>query len=128
MSTKIHAATDSLGNPTRLIAGPGQQGDVLKAAELIKNIPCDFVLADRAYDADHFHDAILDQGACPVIPPMGQRRWQHSYDVELYKERNSIERFFNKLKHFRRIATRYDKLLDNFLGFVTLGAIHILLR
>ena len=59
---------------------------------------------------------------------MPGRNHQHDYDKVLYKDRNSIERFFNKLKNFRRIATRYDKLLANFLGFVTLGAIHILIR
>jgi transposase len=86
------------------------------------------VLADRAYDANRLHDAILDAGAVPVIPPMPQRRHQHRYDRDIYKERNRIERFFNKLKQFRRVATRYDKLLPNFRGFVTLAAIHIALR
>jgi putative transposase len=76
------------------------------------------VLADRAYDANRLHDAILDAGATPVIPPMPQRRHQHRYDRILCKERNRIERFFNKLKQFRRVATRYDKLLVNFMGFV----------
>ncbi|RUU05929.1 IS5/IS1182 family transposase, partial [Mesorhizobium sp. USDA-HM6] len=70
----------------------------------------------------------LDAGAEPVIPPRPNRRRPHAYDKDLYKERNLVERFFNKLKHFQRIATRYDKLLANFMGFVTLGAIHILLR
>jgi putative transposase len=85
------------------------------------------VIADRAYDAEHFHDTILEAGAEPVIPPgptaAGRRPMK-----DLYRERNLVERFFNKLKHFRRIATRYDKLLANFMGFVTLGAIHILVR
>ena len=98
------------------------------AAALIQAIPCEVVIADRAYDAEHFHDAILDAGAMPVIPPRHNRRRPHACDWDLYKERNAIERFFNKLKHFRRIATRYDKLLLNFMGFVTIGAIHLLLR
>jgi transposase len=110
LSTKIHAATDALGNPARLLAGPGQQGDVKRALELIEEIACAYVIADRGYDADYFHDAILDQGATPVIPPMPGRNYQHNYDEELYKNRNSIERFFNKLKNFRRIATRYEAL------------------
>ena len=121
-------ATDALGNPARLIASPGHRGEVIYGAALIDSIACGFVIADRAYDAEHFHDTILDQGAQPVIPPRPQRRRPHHYDVELYKQRNLIERFFSKLKHFRRIATRYDKLLANFLGFVTLGSIHLLLR
>jgi putative transposase len=128
LGTKIHAATDGLGNPVSLIASPGHRGEVLYAADLIKGFAYDAVIADRAYDAEHFHDTILDAGAVPVIPPRPNRRRPHTYDRDLYKERNLIERFFNKLKHFRRVATRYDKLLANFMGFVKLGAIHLLLR
>lgn len=112
----------------RLIGGPGQENDIVRAADLIAGLQPGYVLADRAYDADHFHDAILDAGAAPVIPPKRNRRHQHGYDKDIYKERNRIERFFNKLKHFRRIATRYDKLLANFMGFVTIAAITIQLR
>ena len=101
---------------------------MLFAETLIKGYKPGHVIADRAYDAEHFHDAILEAGAIPVIPPRHNRRRPHPYDWELYKERNAIERLFNKLKHFRRIATRYDKLLANFMGFVTLGAIHLLIR
>jgi transposase len=101
---------------------------VLFGAALIDGFACGAVIADRAHDAEHFHDAILDAGAVPVIPPRPNRRRPHSYDRDLYKERNLIERFFNKLKHFRRIVTRYDKLLANFMGFVALGAIHLLLK
>lgn len=121
-------ATDSLGNPVSLIASPGQRGEALFGAALIEGLACGAVIADRAYDAEHFHDTILDAGAVPVIPPRPGRRRPHAYDRELYKERNLIERFFNRLKHFRRIATRYDKLLANFMGFVIIGAIHLLLR
>ena len=101
---------------------------MLFGAALIEGIPCGAVIADRAYDAEHFHDAILETGATAVIPPRHNRRRPHACDWTLYTERNVIERFFNKLKHFRRIATRYDKLLQNFMGFVTMGAIHLLLR
>jgi putative transposase len=128
LGTKLHAATDSLGNPVRLIPSPGHRGEVLFAADLVEGFACGAVIADRAYDAEHFHDTILDAGAVPVIPPRPNRRNPHTYDRDLYKERNLIERFFNRIKHFRRIATRYDKLLANFMGFVTLGAIHLLLR
>jgi putative transposase len=72
--------------------------------------------------------AIAERGAQIVIPPKRNRKVQRAYDVELYKERNLIERFFNKLKQFRRVATRYDKLLVNFMGFVKLAAIAIWLR
>lgn len=128
LSTKIHLACDALGNPIRLIAGPGQQGEVLRAAELIDGLACGHVIADRAYDAEHFHDTVLDAQAQPVIPPRPNRRRPHTYDKHLYKEPNLIERCFAKLKQFRRVATRYDKLLVNFLGFVTLAAILIWLK
>ncbi len=83
------------------------------------------MLADKGYDADHLCDRISEAGTQVVIPSKRNRKVQRSYDTELYKERNRIERFFNKLKHFRRFATRYDKLLANFMGFVKLAAIII---
>ena len=86
------------------------------------------VIADKGYDADHLCDKIAETGAQIVIPPKRNRKVQRAYDIDLYKERNLIERFFNKLKQFRRIATRYDKLLVNFIGFVKLAAIAIWLR
>jgi len=101
---------------------------MVKAPDLIDGIKPGAVLADRAYDADRLMNAILDAGAEPVIPPRRHRKHQRAYDEALYKERNIIERFFNKLKQFRRIATRYDKLLNNFMGFVKIAAIAILLR
>ena len=112
----------------RVLAGPGQQNEVVRAAELIAGLDCDFVIADRAYDAEHVHDTILEAEAQPVIPPRANRRRPHAYDKHLYKERNLIERCFAKLKQFRRVATRYDKLLINVLGFVTLAAIVLWLK
>ena len=86
------------------------------------------VIADKAYDANHLHDKIVERGSQIVIPPKRNRKVHRSYDVDLYKERNLIERVSNKLKQFRRVATRYDKLLVNFMGFVKLAAIAIWLR
>jgi putative transposase len=128
LSTKIHAATEALGLPVRLIASPGQRNDIALAHELVEGIEASAVLADKGYDADHLCDKIAETGTQVVIPPKRNRKHQRAYDAELYKERNSIERFFNKLKHFRRVATRYDKLLANFMGFVKLAAIAIWLR
>ena len=85
-------------------------------------------IADKGYDADHLCAAIAGKGAQIVIPPKRNRRILRAYDVDLYKQRNLIERFFNKLKQFRRVATRYDKLLVNFMGFVKLAAIAIWLK
>jgi len=86
------------------------------------------VIADTAYDANHFHETIEHAGAESVIKPRPNRIEVRPFDEALYKQRNLIERFFNKLKHFRRVATRYDKLLVNFMGFVTIAAIAITLR
>lgn len=99
-----------------------------QACDLIAGLNAPFVIADRAYDADRLMDLILDQGGTPVIPPRRHRRVQHAYDTALYKERNQVERLFAKLKEFRRIATRYDKILENFLGFVKIAAIQIWLK
>lgn len=117
-----------LRQPCRLLAGPGQENDMAKAFDLLDGIKPGAVLADRAYDADRLMDAILDADTEPVIPPRRHRKHQHAYDKALYKERNVIERFFNKLKQCRRVATRYDKLLNNFTGFVKIAAIAIWLR
>jgi putative transposase len=128
MSTKIHAAGDALGNPIRLIGTPGQRNDIAFAHDLIDGLTASAAIADKAYDADHLLDQVTQTGAEAVIPPKRNRKVQGPYDVDLYKERNIIERFFNKLKQFRRVATRYDKLLVNFMGFVKLAAIAIWLK
>lgn len=128
MSTKIHAGTDALGLPVRLIAGPGQQNDAARGDDLIDGIKAQAVLADKGYDSDHLRQKIKDQGGEPVIPPRRHRKKPLPYDEHLYKERNVVERFFNKLKHFRRVATRYDKLLANFIGFIKIAAIAIWIR
>ncbi|MDQ0505655.1 putative transposase [Xanthobacter agilis] len=86
------------------------------------------LLADKGYDANHLVDAMEERATEVVIPPKRDRKLQRVYDTHLYKERNKIERFFNKLKQFRCVATRYDKLLVNFMGFVKLAAIAIWLR
>ena len=128
LSTKIHAAGDALGNPVRLLASPGQRNDIAFAHDLVDGFQPDATIADKGYDANHLIDSIDAVGARVVIPPKRNRNEQRQYDADLYKERNIIERFFNKLKQFRRIATRYDKLLANFIGFVKLAAIAIWLR
>lgn len=86
------------------------------------------VLADKACDADRIRTLIEEQGATPNIPPKGNRRWKPCFSKRLYRERNLIERFFSKLKHFRRVATRYDKLAENFLAMVQLGSMRLGLR
>jgi putative transposase len=95
---------------------------------LVEGLVADAAIADKGYDADHLCEALAETGARIVIPPKRNRTFKRAYDAELYKERNIIERFFNKLKQFRRVATRYDKLLANFMGFVKLAAIAIWLK
>lgn len=98
------------------------------ACDLIRGLKANQVLADRAYDADRLYDLILDQGGDPVIPPRRHRKYQRPYDRVAYKHRWGIEGFFAKLKQWRRIATRYDKIAANFLGFVKLASIMFWLK
>jgi transposase len=114
--------------PVRLILGPGQQHDMAAAYDLIDGVEAENVLADKAYDADLLFQKIIDQGGDPVIPPRRHRKRKHAYDRDLYKERNRVENFFKRIKHYRRIATRYDKLAETFMGFVVLAAIMIWLK
>ncbi len=94
----------------------------------VRGLPAGQVIADRAYDADALHDLALEQGSEPVIPPRRHRRHQHRYDRAVYQERWAIEAFFACLKQWRRIATRYDKLAKNFLGFVKLVSIMLWIK
>ena len=116
-----------MGNPLRFILSPGQASDYTQAEALIADLPADHVLADKGYDSKAFRKAITEQHAIAVIPPRTTSP-QVPCDYALYCERNLIERFFNKLKHFRAIATRYDKLAKIFLAGVQLASAMILLN
>jgi putative transposase len=107
---------------------PAQRNDIAFAHDLVDGFDASATIADKGYDADHLCDQIAETGAEIVIPPKRNRKVKRAYDADLYKERNIIERFFNKLKQFRRVAMRYDKLLLNFMGFVKLAAIAIWLK
>jgi len=87
---------------------------------LIEGFEADYVLADKGYDSDQFVSAIESSQAVPVIPSKKNRIAPRECDQELYKERNWVERFFQKLKHFRRIATRYERLARNYLAMLSL--------
>lgn len=100
----------------------------MRAGQLVEGIKARTAIADKGYDADALIEKLGKQGCEAAIPPKRNRKIQRDYDKHLYKERNLIERFFNKLKQFRRVATRYDKLLANFMGFVKLAAIAIWLK
>src|ERR1700694_1531878 len=128
LTTKIHALVDALGNPVELMLTPGQDHDLACAEPLIENADPDALIADKAYDADRFVEVLTQREITPVIPPKADRKIQRACDFALYCERNLVERFFNQLKHFRAIATRYDKLARNFLAGVQLAATTILLN
>lgn len=110
-----------MGNPLRVILSAGQIADIEFAANLIDPLPVQAVIADKGYDADHFVATIEAAGAQAVIPPRSHRLIQRHFDRHLYRDRNLIERFFARIKHFRRIATRYDKLAASFLSFIHLA-------
>src|SRR5215831_12006684 len=129
LTTKIHAVVDPQGLPIRLGLTTGQAHDGQIADTLLHQLgPHTIVLADKAYDADRIRQLIQDQGATPNIPPKSNRRWKPCFSRRLYRERNLIERFFSKLKHFRRVATRYDKLAANFLAMVQLASMRLWMR
>jgi transposase len=115
-------ACDSLGRPLRFILAAGQSHDVLAAPALIAGMTPAAVLADRAYDSNALRQIIASTGARAVIPSTRSRKAPIPHDPILYRLRNRIERCFNKLKHFRRLATRYDRLASHFLAFIHLAA------
>jgi transposase len=128
LSTKIHAAVDGLGNPVRLLLTAGQVSEHTQAEALIAGFRAGFVLADKGYDSDAFVETIKASGATPVIPPRSNRITPREYDKDIYKERNLVERLFQKLKEFRRVATRYERLAVNYMTMLSLVSILIWLK
>ena len=102
--------------------------DITQADALIDGYDGDFVIADMSYDADDFRQTIKESGAEPVIPSRSNRKEQYSYDKHLYKERHLVECFIGKIKHYRRIFSRFDKLAKRYLGFVAFASALIWLR
>ena len=119
---------DSFGRPLRFILTAGQVGDVLAAPALLDGFQAQAVLADKAYDSNAFRQIVADSGAEAVIPSNRTRKVIIPHDPVIYRHRNRIERCFNRLKHFRRFATRYDRRTIHFTGFVHLAAAMIWLR
>jgi transposase len=129
LTTKIHAVVDGNGLPVRLALTLGQDHDNALVTDLLANLkPHTMVLADRAYDADAIRKLVNEQDAFANIPPKRNRKDPVCFSPFLYKARNRIERFFNKMKHFRRIATRYDKLAANYLAALKLASVRLWLR
>ena len=109
-STKIHAKVDGLGNPLRFLLTGGERHESTQAEALLGEQVGDCVLADRAFDSDDFIAFIINHGAIPVIPSRKNRKELREYDTWRYRERALVECFFNKIKHFRHIFSRFDKL------------------
>lgn len=127
-STKIHVTVDSLGNPLRLHLTPGQRHDSTQAQALVEGLDFDRLIADRGYAAADFIDRLLERGLEVVIPPHQRAKVLRDYDVWLYRERHLVECFINKIKHFRRIFSRFEKLDRSYLGFLHFVSVLIWLR
>ena len=111
-----------MGNPLQVKLTGGEVHDIVPALEMIEGILTDFVLVDRAYDSDKFIFFVESQGAQIVCPPKKNRKDQRTYDRHLYKERHLVECFFAKIKKYRRVATRYEKLARNYKAAVLIAA------
>ncbi|WP_408737231.1 IS5 family transposase [Acetobacter senegalensis] len=122
LTTKIHMLADALGRPLRFIITGGQVHDATQASALLEGQAASAVIADKAYDSNGFREQIAVMNAEAVIPSKRNRKVFIPHDQTLYKDRNRIERCFNRLKHFRRFATRYDRRTIHFTGFIYLAA------
>jgi transposase len=127
-STKIHIAVDALGNPLRLLLTAGQRHDSPQAGRLIENFEPQALIADKGYDSDTLIESVTAKGILAVIPPKKSRLVQRQYDEHLYGERHLIECFINKIKHYRRVFSRFDKLSKNYLGFLSFVSAIVWLR
>jgi putative transposase len=128
LSTKIHIAVDALGNVLRLLYTAGQVHESTKAEALIAGLPAENLIGDKAFDSDRFRAHLADRGTTAVIPSNANRACAIPYDCHLYKERHLVEIFINKIKHFRRIATRYDKTIASYASFVAVAACMLWIR
>jgi transposase len=122
-NTKLAAVVDGLGRATGLSLAPGNRNDLRAVAPLIDKMADCAIVGDRGFDAGTFRRDLLAVGARPCIPPRCSSKIQHYYSELLYAKRHVVENFFARIKRLRRVATRYEKLSETFLGFVTLAAV-----
>ena len=128
LSSKIHAKVDSFGQLLKIRLTAGQVHDSQMAGELFSNEPCDYFLADKGYDIDAFRTSLREAQIQPVIPSKSNRIHPTEHDKHIYKERNIVERFFQKIKRYRRIATRYDKTARMYITNVLLASILLTIK
>jgi transposase len=119
---------DALGNPLRFRLTGGQSHDITQAEGLVEGYQSEYVIADTAYDAQSFLSTIEEFGAIAVIPPSKNRREGREYDKHLYKERHLVECFIGKIKPYRRIFSRFEKMASSYLGFLSFVGALIWLR
>lgn len=127
-TTKINALVDALGNPLKFHLLEGQSHDINAATILTENITDANVLADKGYDDDKYRETLRNQSCNPIIPGRKNRKIQPEYDKHTYKERHLAECFFSKIKHFRRVFSRFDKTAISYMGFVVFSSVFIWLR
>jgi transposase len=126
LTTKIHALVDADGRPIRLMLTPRQAGDAPAAATLLEDLaPGATLIADRAYDTNAVRGLAADRGAWANIPPRVIRKGSFAFSSWVYRQRNLVERFFNRIKQFRGLATRYDRRPEDYLAALKLAAIRI---
>lgn len=129
LTTKIHALVDACGLPVALKLTEGQAHDGNSARDMLDRIEAgQILLADSAYDSDALRQSLAARGAWANVKPMPNRKIAPAFSAFLYRYRNLVERFFNKIKHFRAVATRYDKNPENYLAGVKLASLRIWMR
>ena len=129
LTTKIHALVDANGLPILLKITPGQANDGRSAADMFESLHSgDVLLAYRAHDLDALREAMSERGAIANIKPMPNRIRHTAFSAGLYKLRNGVERFFSKIKHYRAIATRYEKHPENYMALIKLAAARIWMK
>ena len=123
MNSKLHAVCDGLGRPIIMLLTEGQMSDHKGARLLLGALPnASELLGDKGYDSDWFRTALVERGITPCIPPRSNRKVQHHYDKDLYRQRHKIENLFGRLKDWRRIATRYDRCAHTFMSSISIAA------
>ncbi len=127
-TTKLHVLTDALGNAVSILLSGGEVADITVAPALIVDVTNTEVLADKGYDSQTLIEQIEKQGCIPIIPSRRTNLQQRSIDKHKYKERHLVECYFNKIKEFRKIATRYDKLARVYMAFTLFASTLLWIR
>jgi len=127
-TSKIHAKVDALGNPLQFINTSGQRNDITQAEALTHGAKDCNVLGDKGYDSNSFRLNLQNKGCTVIIPGKSNRKVPIEYDKDLYKERHLVECLFSKIKQFRRIFSRFDKSMRNFMSFLSFAGAILWLR